>query len=73
MAGGGPLGAADVAADGDAALDGDAAVEGVLPPPVEQALSSTSIDAPRASQRGIRMGFSSFAPSARAGKSVGGL
>jgi hypothetical protein len=49
-------------ADGDAAggadAGSDAAGDDVLPPPVEQALSSTSVDAPRASQRGIRMGSS---------------
>lgn len=57
MVGGGLLGSAEATADGDAAGDGDAAVDGVLPPPVVQALSSTSVDAPRASQRGNRMGL----------------
>ncbi len=41
-----------------ATLLGDA----LLPPPVEQALTSTSIDAPRASVRGIRMWVTSVVP-----------
>ena len=58
---------ADAAADGDSAgveaAGTDAAAllgDGVLPPPVEQAPSSTSSDAPRASVRFNRMGLSSL-------------
>jgi hypothetical protein len=53
----GEPGAAD-AADGRA-LDGADEGAGLLPPPVEQALTSTSVDAPRASVRDIRIGSSS--------------
>jgi hypothetical protein len=55
--------------DGDAPVSDGAALVGlpdaagdvVVPPPVEQALSSTSIDAPRAAMRFIRIGSSCVA------------
>ncbi len=46
-----------VPADGEAPDGGDEGTD-VLPPPVEQALTSTRIDAPRASVRDIRIGSS---------------
>ncbi len=67
MVGLAPVAAGDpeVEADVEAAGEADApavCADGLLPPPVEQALTSATIDAPRASMRNGRMGLLQCAP-----------